>query len=80
MNRTWKEFIQLVAFFDHGQVYLNGGGEDQSRRIALTGAGPGIRIFAPYRVNFTFDVGFPITATEKTSNPFYYFKVSIDFL
>ncbi|MBX7067543.1 MAG: BamA/TamA family outer membrane protein [Parachlamydiales bacterium] len=80
MKKSWKEFVQLLAFVDTGGVFLNGGGEDQARTIYLTGAGPGIRVFGPWNVNFSLDVGFPITTKEKTSNPFYYFKVSVGFL
>ncbi|MBX7066552.1 MAG: BamA/TamA family outer membrane protein [Parachlamydiales bacterium] len=79
LHKTWDEFIQFVAFFDHGGVFLNGGGEDQNRRIYLTGTGPGVRIFGPWHINLTFDIGFPLTHTFETSNPFYYFKASIDF-
>ncbi len=75
-QRKWKEFLQLVGFVDQGGVKLNGGGEHQSHHISMTGAGAGIRIFAPY-VNFTFDVAFPLTGDKKQSSPVYYFKAGV---
>ncbi len=78
-GKTWKEIVQFVAFIDQGGVFLNGGGEDQVHRVWLTGVGPGIRIFAPLHIDLSFDVGFPLRSQFKTNNPFYYFKVSIDF-
>ncbi|MBM3198359.1 MAG: ShlB/FhaC/HecB family hemolysin secretion/activation protein [Chlamydiae bacterium] len=76
-KREWKDWVQLVGFVDQGGVLLNGGGENQQHHISMTGAGVGIRIYGPYRFNVSFDIGFPLTNTEKTHSPVYYFKAAI---
>lgn len=76
-SKRWKDFFQLVAFVDNGAVALNGGGENQSHHIMMTGAGAGVRIYAPYRINVAFDVGFPLTDKMETHSPIFYFKVGV---
>lgn len=76
VKKKWKEFLQLAFFFDQGQVYLNGGGENQAHHISLTGAGLGARIYGPFNFNFTYDLGFALGREKRTSNTVSYFKLS----
>ncbi|MES2199149.1 MAG: ShlB/FhaC/HecB family hemolysin secretion/activation protein [Chlamydiota bacterium] len=77
MHRKWKDFLQLIGFVDQGGVLLNGGGEDQKKHLSMTSAGVGVRIFAPFHINISFDIGFPLTEEKKQSSPVYYFRTSI---
>ena len=77
MHRKWKDFLQLIGFVDQGGVLLNGGGEDQKKHLSMTSAGVGVRIFAPFHINISFDIGFPLTQEKKQSSPVYYFRTSI---
>lgn len=75
--KTWREVLQLVFFYDRGQVWLNGGDTiNQKNAVTLNGAGAGFRIYGPWHIEWSFDVGFPLTEERKTSNAVYYFKVS----
>lgn len=76
-RKKWREFIQLIGFVDQGGVLLNGDGENQKHHISMTGAGVGLRVFAPYGLALNFDVGFPLTEKKRESSPVYYFKASI---
>lgn len=76
-EKKWKDFLQIVGFVDQGGVLLNGGGENQQHHISMTGAGAGLRVFTPFRLNLSFDVGFPLTEEKKQSSPVYYFKASL---
>lgn len=75
-GKTWGQFLQFVGFVDQGGVLLNGGGENQSQHISMTGAGVGLRLFAKY-LNVSFDVAFPLTGEKKQSSPVYYFKAGL---
>jgi hemolysin activation/secretion protein len=76
-KKTWKELLQIVGFIDQGGVALNGKGENQKRHISMTGAGVGLRVFAPYRIQFNVDVGFPLTGEKARSSPVYTFKLGV---
>jgi hemolysin activation/secretion protein len=78
MKKTWKEFIQFIGFIDHGDVFLKNGprSEGLKSHTSLTGAGAGVRIYGPYRFNFSLDVGFPLTETDRPSDSVIYLKVS----
>jgi hemolysin activation/secretion protein len=77
-KRKWKEVLQFLGFVDHGGVFLNGrSNERQSSPIFETSAGFGLRIFGPYRLDFCFDVGFPITAKKSISIPIYYYRINL---
>ncbi|MES2345551.1 MAG: ShlB/FhaC/HecB family hemolysin secretion/activation protein [Chlamydiota bacterium] len=76
VKKKWAEFLQLGFFFDQGQVYLNGGGENQSHHISLMGAGLGFRVYGPFNFNFTYDLGFGLSKEKRTSTTVSYFKLS----
>lgn len=76
-KKTWKEVLQLLFFYDRGQVWLNGGNTaNQKGAITLNGVGAGFRIYGPWKFEWSFDVGFPLTSEKKTSDTVLYFKVS----
>jgi len=76
-NKTWGEFIQLLAFIDHGGVYLkNGQTENQRNFVSLTGIGAGIRIFAPYGIELSCDIGIPLTKEKRTSSAIAYLRIT----
>jgi hemolysin activation/secretion protein len=94
-QKMWRDVVQLVGFVDHGEVYVMGGGINsqnnqngssktvaQNTRIYLTSAGLGLRIFGPYKIDCSADVGFPLVdygQTKKGSATFY-FRVNMRFL
>ena len=45
-------------------------------RVILTSAGAGIRLYGPWKLEASFDVGFPLTKRHKTSNTIVYFRVA----
>lgn len=76
VKKKWREFIQLAFFFDQGQVYLNGGGENQAQHISLTGTGVGVRVYGPFNFNFSYDLGIALGKDKRSSNTVSYYKVS----
>ena len=82
-KKLWKEVIQFIGFVDHGEVFVYGGGiSEQSNRLFLTSAGLGARVFGPYGIDCSADVGFPIAGArnEKTPNAIFYFRINMRFL
>lgn len=76
-HKTWAEFLQLIFFIDTGGVYLkNGKQENQRNFVGLTGVGTGLRVHGPNRLDFSLDVGFPLTQYRKTSTYMKYFRVT----
>jgi hemolysin activation/secretion protein len=81
-KKKWKDVFQFVGFVDHGEVFVYGGGiSDQANRLYLTSAGLGARIFGPYGINCSMDVGFPLVDRKlKTQDAIFYFRVNMRFL
>lgn len=86
-KKTWGEFLQFVGFIDHGQTFAIGDmtlreleiGSDKTHfdsRAILTAAGPGIRLHGPWKLEWSFDVGFPLTQRHRSSNTITYFRVA----
>lgn len=44
--------------------------------VILTSAGGGVRLYGPWSLEASFDVGFPLTKRHKTSNTIVYFRVA----
>jgi hemolysin activation/secretion protein len=78
-KKTWAEVLQFVGFIDHGEVYVYGGGvNDQKDQEWLTSSGLGLRIFGPYNIDLSADVGFPWTnGGGVTQRAIFYFKVNM---
>ncbi len=73
----WKDVLQLVFFCDYGKIWLNGGDTiNQKNNIDLYSVGAGFRVYGPWKLEWSFDAGFPLAKERKTSNCVYYFKVS----
>jgi hemolysin activation/secretion protein len=70
-KKTWKEVLQLVAFFDSGATKFNEGSG-----IFLAGTGFGLRFTGPYTLSLSFDVGFPINHIDLSSGSFGYLKLT----
>ena len=83
-KKLWKEVIQFVGFLDHGEVFVHGGGIfEQSNRISLTSAGLGARVFGPFGIDCSADVGFPLGSVHlkpDTPNAIFYFRINMRFL
>ncbi len=86
-KKTWGEFLQFVGFIDHGQTLAIGSNTlrelDVSsdtvtfdKRPILTSVGPGIRLYGPWKLEWSFDVGFPLTQRHRSSNTITYFRVA----
>lgn len=70
-NKTWKEIIQFNAFLDHGGVFLK-----SEQNTFLWGTGVGLRMFGPYTLTFSIDVGFALNHKSLTNGAFTYIKLT----
>ena len=52
----------------------------QVKRPILTSAGAGIRIYGPWRFDFSFDAGYPLTQKFRSSDTIVYFKIGLQIL
>lgn len=90
-DTTWGEFVQFVGFIDHGQTFAHGqnilreiglvNGKKKKKQVhfdraILTAAGPGIRIYGPWKFEWSFDVGYPLTDRHRSSDTIVYFRVA----
>lgn len=90
-KQTWGEFLQFVGFLDMGQTFSLGNDilreknnkSDHTKldgRVMLMSAGPGIRLHGPWKFEWSFDVGFPLTERHRSSNTITYFRVACNIL
>ncbi len=81
-KKLWKDVLQFVGFVDHGEVFVYGGGIfHQVDRLYLTSAGLGARVFGPYGIDVSADVGFPLVSRKhKTQDAIFYFRINKRFL
>jgi hemolysin activation/secretion protein len=91
---TWAEFVQFVGFVDHGRTFSFG--QDILRELGfkhgkptrtqnfnsaiLTSAGAGVRLHGPWRFEWSFDVGYPLTDQHRSSDTIVYFRVAWNIL
>ena len=88
---TWGEFLQLTLFCDHGQTFSHGQdilreiGVRRNKsvrervhfdRAILTSVGAGARLFGPWKFEWSFDVGYPLTDQHRSSETIAYFRVA----
>jgi hemolysin activation/secretion protein len=88
---TWGEFLQFTLFCDHGQTFSHGQdilreiGLRRNRhvkkhvhfdRAILTSVGAGARLFGPWKFEWSFDVGYPLTDQHRSSETIAYFRVA----
>lgn len=88
---TWGEFVQFVGFADHGETYEYGhdivriirrkkGKNEQTgeklKASHLTSAGYGVRVYGPWRIEFSLDVGYPLTKQHRKSDTIVYYRVA----
>jgi hemolysin activation/secretion protein len=71
LNKKWKEIIQFDAFLDHGGVFLK-----SEHNTFLWGTGLGVRIYGPYTLTLSIDVGFALNHRDLTRSAFTYIKVT----
>ncbi len=90
-KQTWGEFLQFVGFVDMGQTFSLGTDilreendhSDHTKldgRVMLMSAGPGVRLHGPWKLEWSFDVGFPLTERHRSSNTITYFRVAWNIL
>jgi hemolysin activation/secretion protein len=90
-KQTWGEFLQFVGFADIGQTFSLGTNNlraenehsDHTKlqdRVILMSAGPGIRLHGPWKLEWSLDVGFPLTQRHRSSNTIVYFRVGCNIL
>jgi hemolysin activation/secretion protein len=90
-DTTWGEFVQFVGFIDHGQTFAVGQDilreiglkEGKKRkeqvhfdRAVLTSAGAGVRLYGPWKFEWSLDVGYPLTDKHRSSETIVYFRVA----
>jgi hemolysin activation/secretion protein len=71
LKKKWKEILQLTAFLDQGGTFLNEG-----RSTLLWGTGAGVRIYGPYTLTLSLDVGVPLNHRDLTKDVFLYIKLT----
>jgi hemolysin activation/secretion protein len=89
-DTTWGEFLQFVGFVDHGQTFavgqdilreigLRNGKRKKEHvhfdRAILTSAGAGVRLYGPWKIEWSLDVGYPLTDKHRSSDTIVYFRV-----
>ena len=90
-DTTWGEFIQFVGFVDHGQTFAVGqdilreiGFKKEKKkkehvhfdRAILTSTGAGVRLYGPWKIEWSLDVGYPLTDRHRSSDTIVYFRVA----
>ncbi|MBS0648989.1 MAG: ShlB/FhaC/HecB family hemolysin secretion/activation protein [Verrucomicrobia bacterium] len=90
-DTTWGEFVQFVGFVDHGQTFAHGQdilrewgfkeGHKRKKhvhfdRAVLTSAGAGVRLYGPWKIEWSLDVGYPLTDQHRSSETIVYFRVA----
>lgn len=91
-KKRWGEILQFVGFVDHGQTFTKGADkifenvevDDHKKRTPipvvgraiLTSAGAGIRIYGPWKLEFSFDAGYPLTERLRSSTTITYYRVA----
>ncbi len=70
-NKKWKEVVQFNAFLDHGGVFLH-----SEQNTFLWGSGVGIRVYGPYTLTLSVDVGFALNHRHLTNSAFTYIKLT----
>lgn len=90
-DTTWGEFLQFVGFLDHGQTYGHGQdilrvvglkkGKAETEHVHydnafLTAAGAGVRLYGPWKFEWSLDVGYPLTDKHRSSDTIVYFRVA----
>jgi hemolysin activation/secretion protein len=88
---TWGEFVQFVGFVDHGQTFAHGQdilreigfkeGKNTKEhvhfdRAVLTSVGAGVRLYGPWKIEWSLDVGWPLTDQHRSSDTIVYFRVA----
>jgi hemolysin activation/secretion protein len=90
-DTTWGKFLQIVGFIDHGQTFEHGQNilreiglkKNKKRkehvhhdRAILTSAGAGLRLYGPWKFEWSLDVGYPLTGQHRSSDTIAYFRVA----
>jgi len=52
----------------------------QDGRVILTSAGAGLRMYGPWRLEWSFDAGYPLTEKHRSSTTILYFRVALKVL
>lgn len=94
-KKTWGEFLQFVGFVDHGHTFdvrqnvlREMGlkfGKKKKEHVAydntiLTSAGVGARLYGPWKLEWSLDIGYPLTEKHRSSNTIVYFRVTWNIL
>jgi hypothetical protein len=87
--------LQFVGFCDHGQTFSHGQdvlreiGLRKNKsvkervhfdRAVLTSVGAGARLYGPWKFEWSFDVGYPLTDKHRSSDTIAYFRVAWNIL
>lgn len=78
-NRSLVDMIQICGFIDHGEASRIEPQPGEHRKVVLTGAGPGIRIYYPDWLSIRFDVAKPISDFKSASGRDTWYYVSVIF-
>lgn len=70
----WGDALQFLCFIDHGDVFLNGRESNLPPHRSLTGTGVGVRVYGPYGISLSCDVGLPIGGGHHHKSPMVYLK------
>jgi hemolysin activation/secretion protein len=67
-QRTLFDMVQLAVFADVGEAELDQPGLGEEESVRLSGAGVGIRLSYPGRITFRFDVGWPTSSRDPSTD------------
>lgn len=67
-QRTLFDMVQLAVFADVGEAELDQPGLGEEDSIRLSGAGVGLRVSYPGRLTFRFDVGWPTSSRDPSTD------------
>ncbi len=71
LDKTWKDIIQFDIFLDTGAA-----AHKSDNAKFLCGTGLGVRIYGPYTLTLSIDVGFPLTEKKHVGNAIMYMKLT----
>ena len=67
-QRTLIDMVQLAVFADVGEAELEQPGLGEEDSVRLSGAGVGLRVSYPGRLTFRFDVGWPTSSRDPSTD------------
>ncbi len=76
-KKKLKDYLQFVAFVDSGAVMLKSDEFPLHKGYAsMVSSGVGVRVYGPWHLDFSYDIGFPLNNTHKQHWYHWYWKIN----